>query len=62
MDGKYLASGAENGLISIFDVENDYKQTTTFKHDNQVVSLRWHQDMPILLSTSADNSAILWSE
>jgi WD40 repeat protein len=62
MDGKYLSCGYENGNITIFEVDKDYAVIKTLKHDNQVVSLKWHHQFPLLLSTSADNSAIIWTE
>ncbi len=62
VEGKYLAVGSESSSIYIYDVENKYSLVKTLKHDNQVVSLKWHHEVPLLLSTSADNSAILWSE
>jgi tricorn protease-like protein len=62
IDGNYLACGSENSTITIYDVEKNYSKRVGLNHDNQVVSLKWHHEVPLLLSTSADNSAILWTE
>ena len=61
VDGKYLAIGGSDSYIYIYETEN-YELVHKLKHDNQVVSLRWHLEVPILVSTSADNLAILWTE
>ena len=61
IDGKYLSVGGSDSSILIYETEN-YSIVQRFRHDNQVVSLKWHSEVPVLVSTSADNSAIIWTE
>lgn len=62
MDGKYLAVGSYDSTINIYDVDKSFNLVKTFNHSNQVVSLKWHPEVPLLVSTSADNSAVIWME
>lgn len=60
-DGKYLTVGGSDNHIVIYDTE-EYNIVHKLKHDNHVVSLKWHSEVPILVSTSADNSCIIWTD
>jgi len=60
-DGKYLSVGGSDSHIIIYDTE-EYNIIHKLKHDNHVVSLKWHSEVPILVSTSADNSCIIWTD
>jgi len=59
-DGKYLASGAFDGLIKIMDVSNG-KIVKTMTHNDRVVNTKWHPFLPILVSTSADKTTRVWA-
>jgi WD40 repeat protein len=59
-DGKYLVSGSFDSRIKIFDVEKDFDLIGELTHLDRVVSVKWHPEVPILLSTSADKTAKIW--
>mmetsp|Transcript_12878 Transcript_12878/g.18816 ORF Transcript_12878/g.18816 Transcript_12878/m.18816 type:complete len:657 (+) Transcript_12878:11-1981(+) len=59
-DTKWLASASFDHSIGIVDMA----QGTTCKldyHEDRVVSIKWHPYLPILLSTSADRTARIFS-
>ena len=60
-DGKYLLSGGFDNKIKIYDVMNNFNSSGELEHNDKVVSVRWHPDLPIIVSTSADKTARLWS-
>ena len=60
-DGKYLVSGSFDNKIKIYDVMNSFNLVGELEHNDKVVSVRWHPDLPIIVSTSADKSARLWA-
>ena len=60
-DGKYLISGGFDNKVKIYDVMNNFNLTGELEHNDKVVSVRWHPDLPIIISTSADKTARLWS-
>jgi len=62
VDGKYLASAGFDCQIVISDTSdlNNLTVVKTLKHDDKVVSVRWHPYRPLLLSTSADKTAKVW--
>ena len=58
-----MASAGFDKNIIIVDT-NDITKIKILKaleHDDKVVSVRWHPFLPLLLSTSADKSARIWS-
>jgi WD40 repeat protein len=62
-DGRFVASAGFDKNIVISDTL-DYENISVVKaleHDDKVVSVRWHPELPLLLSTSADKSARIWS-
>ena len=60
-DGKYLVSGGFDNKVKIYDVMNNFNLTEELEHNDKVVSVKWHPDLPIIISTSADKTARLWS-
>ena len=60
-DGKYLVSGGFDNKIKIYDILNNFNLAGELEHNDKVVSVRWHPDLPIIVSTSADKTARLWS-
>ena len=60
-DGKYLISGGFDNKIKIYDILNNFNLAGELEHNDKVVSVRWHPDLPIIVSTSADKTARLWS-
>uniref|UniRef100_A0A7S3IKE1 Uncharacterized protein n=1 Tax=Strombidium inclinatum TaxID=197538 RepID=A0A7S3IKE1_9SPIT len=62
-NGRYLASAGFDNKVVISDTSDvsNLQVVKTLEHDDKVVSVRWHPCLPILLSTSADKSARIWS-
>ena len=62
-DGRYVASASFDKNIIITDTLNmdNIQIVKTLEHDDKVVSVKWHPYLPLLLSTSADKSAKIWS-
>ena len=59
-DGKYLVSGGFDNKVKIYDIMNNFNLAGELEHNDKVVSVKWHPDLPILISTSADKTARLW--
>ena len=59
-DGKFLLSGSFDHKIKLFDVNNDFNLLGALEHEDKVVSAKWHPNIPIIISTSADKSARVW--
>ena len=59
-DGKYLVSGGFDNKVKIYDIMNNFNLAGELEHNDKVVSVKWHPDLPILVSTSADKTARLW--
>ena len=60
-DGKFLVSGGFDNKVKIYDIMNNFNLAGELVHNDKVVSVKWHPDLPILISTSADKTARLWS-
>ena len=60
-DGKYLISGGFDNKIKIYDILNNFNLASELEHNDKVVSVKWHPDLPIIVSTSADKTARIWS-
>ena len=60
-DGKFLVSGGFDNKIKIYDIMNNFNLAGELEHNDKVVSVKWHPDLPIIVSTSADKSARLWA-
>jgi WD40 repeat protein len=59
-DGKYLVSASFDSTIKIFDVEREFSSVGILEHNDRVVSVKWHPEVPLLISTSADKTARIW--
>jgi len=59
-DGRYLSSASFDAKIKIFDVENSFNLIGELEHFDRVVSVKWHPEVPMLISTSADKTARIW--
>ena len=59
-DGKYLITGSFDHEIKIFDVGNNFEVMGELEHNDKVVSCKWHPEIPMILSTSADKTARVW--
>lgn len=59
-DGKYLLSGAFDAKIKIYDVYNNFNIIGEIEHGDKVVSCKWHPEIPLIVSTSADKTARVW--
>ena len=59
-DGKYLLSGAFDAKIKIYDINNNFNFIGEIEHGDKVVSCKWHPDIPLIISTSADKTARVW--
>lgn len=42
------------------DMNNGFSVVKTLEHTNKVISVKWHNMYPLLLSTSADKTARIW--
>ena len=62
-DGRFVASAGFDKNIVIADTmnENELQVVKCLEHDDRVVSVRWHPYLPLLISTSADKSARIWT-
>ena len=59
-DGKYLITGGFDNKVKIYAIKNNFNLAGELEHNDKVVSVKWHPDLPILVSTSADKTARLW--
>ncbi len=57
-----MASAGFDKNINISDTLNEeISVVKVLEHDDRVVSVRWHPYLPLLISTSADKSARIWT-
>ena len=59
-DGKYLLSGSFDNKIKIYDINNNFCNIGEIEHGDKVVSCKWHPEIPLIVSTSADKTARVW--
>ena len=59
-DGKYLLSGSFDSTIKIYDINNNFNNIGKLEHGDKVVSCKWHPEIPLIVSTSADKTARVW--
>ena len=60
-DGKFLMTASFDNKINIFDMNDDLKLVKSLEHDDRAVNCRWHPDKPIIVTSSADKTARIWS-
>jgi WD40 repeat protein len=62
-DGRYVSTASFDKSIMIADTLNvdNMSIVKTLEHEDKVVSVKWHPYLPLLISTSADKSARIWS-
>jgi WD40 repeat protein len=60
-DGKYLASGAADKFVKVFETATG-KQARSFEgHTHQVLGVSWKSDGSLLASAGADNQIKIWN-
>jgi hypothetical protein len=47
--------------VKLFDIENNYDLIGELEHNDRAVSAKWHPEAPLLISTSADKTARVWT-
>ncbi|TPX40470.1 hypothetical protein SeMB42_g05988 [Synchytrium endobioticum] len=59
-DGTYLATGAEDRIIRIWDIAQKKIRWTLTGHDQDIYSLDWSSDGKVVVSGSGDRSVKIW--
>ena len=59
-DGKYLASGSNDGTVIIWDANSGQRLKTLQGHSESVNSVSWSPDGKYLASGSGDKTIIIW--
>jgi WD40 repeat protein len=59
-DGQYVASASHDSNVHITDLGSGKVVKTLDGHRDKVVSVKWHHQRPLILSTSADKTARIW--
>ena len=54
-------SASFDSKVKLFDVENNFDLIGELEHNDRAVSAKWHPESPLLISTSADKTARIWS-
>ena len=60
-DGKFLMTASFDNKIRIFDINDEMKLVKNLEHDDRAVNCKWHPDKPIIVSSSADKTARIWT-
>jgi WD40 repeat protein len=60
-DGKWLAAGHRDGLVSVWDLTTGKKKRTLRGHTAQLVSLKFTPDGKTLVSSAHDGTIRLWN-
>lgn len=55
-DSKYLATGAEDRVIRIWDLDTGKVKNSFLGHEQEIYSLDWSLDGSVLVSGSGDTS------
>lgn len=59
-DGKYLAAGAEDKTVKVWDIEKKTTKHTFVGHDLDIYSLDFSSDGRLIVSGSGDKTARVW--
>eukprot|EP01119_Soliformovum_irregulare_P013551 TRINITY_DN361_c0_g1_i1.p1 TRINITY_DN361_c0_g1~~TRINITY_DN361_c0_g1_i1.p1 ORF type:complete len:647 (+),score=137.51 TRINITY_DN361_c0_g1_i1:191-2131(+) len=59
-DGKYLAAGAEDKTVKLWDIETKQLHHTFVGHDLDIYSLDFSKDGKLIVSGSGDKKAKIW--
>lgn len=59
-DNKYLACGAEDHTVKVWDVENKRLHHTFVGHELDIYSLDFSRDGNLIVSGSGDKKAKIW--
>jgi WD40 repeat protein len=59
-DGRWIASGANDATVRIWDAESGNLQSTLFGHTGPVSAVEWSPDSTRLLTGGADGTARVW--
>ncbi|MEO9533019.1 MAG: caspase family protein [Crocinitomicaceae bacterium] len=59
-DGKYMAAGGITGVVTVWDVEKNVEIAVLTGHTGIVTSVDFHPTLPILVSTSYDQTSRIW--
>jgi WD40 repeat protein len=59
-DGRFLASGSEDGAVRIWDAETGALLRTLAGHTDWVLSAAWSPDGRFLASASSDGTVRIW--
>ena len=60
-DGKFVLTASFDNKIMIFDINDEMKLVKSLEHDDRAVNCKWHPDKPIIVSSSADKTARIWT-
>lgn len=60
LDGSQVAYGMSDGIITIWDVNQNVQLAQLSGHTDQISSLSWHQDIQQIASGSLDGTVRLW--
>jgi WD40 repeat protein len=60
-DGKYIASGSDDGVLRIYDAASGNLVRSLTAHDSIIFTLTFSPDSALVASGSADKSVKLWS-
>lgn len=60
-DGKYLAAGAEDKTVKVWDIEKKTIKYTFVGHELDIYSLDFSSDGRFIVSGSGDKKAKVWS-
>lgn len=58
-DSKYIWSAGFDKKVQIMN--SNLEIVKTLEHDDKVLTVEWHPFLPIMLSTSADRTAKIWT-
>lgn len=60
-DRSLIATGSDDTIVTIIDLQSRSVVTTLEGHDNNVTRVEFHPTRPLIITTAEDNSTIIWS-